>query len=319
MRLAGLLTLGLSFEGPRFLMPRKAISEPLDYIPGVQGVAYEPFLNGTLRSEEQIRQDLQLIADLKSPVLRIYGLEGVLSMIPSICEEKGLLFYAAARLNNDVGDQEQLDALIEVARAGYATALGFIAGTNTVTNGTMSVGDLVSAVRYIKDEISDLWPNGTAPVTTAEDWRVWRDNPVLSAECYDRIVNIDPYNDGIGIDDATGYFLDNMMLITSQNGRPVMTHTGWPSIGPDNGNAVASLENQETYLRYVVGVLGTRRYFVPAFDHSGVANPDTQGIFYADRREKEFTEAITPGGHPDTKNSESSGNNGGGCFIGTLR
>lgn len=155
-------------------------------------------------------------------------------------------------------------------------------------------------IAYINEVKKRTWK----PVSTSETWDIWAKNPAL-VDAVDYIgVHILPYWEGIPIDLPEGaqgeaavdyVFKRYYELKQLYPNKPiVITETGWPSDGPPQKNATASLINEAKFLRAFLNRATAENviyYIIEAFDQpwkiklEGTAGA-YWGLFNVDRQPK---------------------------------
>jgi cellulose synthase/poly-beta-1,6-N-acetylglucosamine synthase-like glycosyltransferase/exo-beta-1,3-glucanase (GH17 family) len=164
--------------------------------------------------------------------------------------------------------------------------------------------ELVAYIREVKKRTQDSKTKFGAPVSTAEPWHIWMRHPKLAEEVDFIAVHILPYWQGIPVempDGATGDnavdYVFNMYYELQRlypNKRIVITETGWPSAGPPQVKADASLLDEAKFLRSFLSRAneeGITYYVIEAFDQpwkikvEGTAGA-YWGMYDADRKPK---------------------------------
>jgi len=209
---------------------------------------------------EEIRQDLQLVAGLTRSV-RTYETSGVSARIPEIAAEMGLNVTAGAWIDVDKKvNEEEIANLVEIAH-NVGSVNQLIVGNEFIHRNRdkeeEAKAELIGYIRRVKAE-SDL------PVSTAEPFDLWLENPDLVSEVDYIAVHILPFWNGINIDQALKWTLDRYYAVQKKypDKRILIAEVGWPSEGltrstlpeegpeyQDKGGAVASPVNQGVFLR----------------------------------------------------------------------
>jgi len=152
--------------------------------------------------------------------------------------------------------------------------------------------------------IRDVKKRTNKPVSTAETWDIWASNPALVNEVDYIAVHILPYWEGVPVDlpegveglNAVDYVFKRYYELQQQypNKPIVIAEVGWPSDGPPQRAATASLGNQAKFLRQFLNRATEEKliyYVVEAFDQpwkiqiEGTAGA-YWGLFNADRLPK---------------------------------
>ncbi|PPD31099.1 MAG: cellulose synthase [Methylomonas sp.] len=155
-------------------------------------------------------------------------------------------------------------------------------------------------IDYIREVKKRTWK----PVSTSETWDIWEANPALVEEVDYIGVHILPYWENVPVDKAPGaegyaavdYVFKRFYELQQKypNKPIVITETGWPSDGPPQKSASASLVNEAKFLRAFLNRATAENviyYVIEAFDQpwkielEGTAGA-YWGLFNADRQPK---------------------------------
>jgi cellulose synthase/poly-beta-1,6-N-acetylglucosamine synthase-like glycosyltransferase/exo-beta-1,3-glucanase (GH17 family) len=155
-------------------------------------------------------------------------------------------------------------------------------------------------IEYIREVKKRTWK----PVSTSETWDIWEANPALVEEVDYIGVHILPYWEGVPVDKAAGaegdaaveYVFKRFYELQQKypNKPIVITEAGWPSDGPPQKSASASLVNEAKFLRAFLNRATAENiiyYVIEAFDQpwkielEGTAGA-YWGLFNADRQPK---------------------------------
>ena len=201
---------------------------------------------GSSLSELLIRQQLEVIAPV-SEVVRFYSAGGETAKAYQIAHDMGFSIVGTAWLSKDAGDnQEELDALVENCKKGYAQVA--CVGSETLLRGDLSATQLVEYIRYVRGKLAD---NGISsiPVTTADSWDVLMENPFVRNACDIIMPNCYPYWAEESIEDSKDAFTESIAALQALCGNKqiVVSETGWPTEGQTKGHAVAGEENAARY------------------------------------------------------------------------
>ncbi|WP_374314398.1 glycosyltransferase, partial [Dongia sp.] len=229
---------------------------------------------------DEIREDLQLVAGLTRSV-RTYEATGISQRIPALAAELGLNVTAGAWIDVDKKkNEEEIANLVAIAHD--------VGGVNQLIVGN----EFLHRYRMAPERVQELDPEGTKglkggfvdpelrdeligylrrvraasdlPVSTAEPFDIWLNNPELVAETDYIAIHILPFWNGINIDQALKWTLDRYHAVQKAypDKRILIAEVGWPSEGltrstlaeegpeyQDKGGAVASPVNQGLFLR----------------------------------------------------------------------
>jgi exo-beta-1,3-glucanase (GH17 family) len=190
----------------------------------------------------------------------------------------GITLAQGIWLDNIASDQSEKDCAITLAKTHSNIGL-LIAGNERVLFNRMSVDEVCDAVLSLKQRTN-------VPITTAEPWQIWRDNPKL-VSCVDIIfIHIHPYWECQPIDQAAAYVAARYNEIKQRypGKRLIIGETGWPSQGatpPNCDVAVPSQGNQarfaEEFVRWA-NANSVEYFFFEAFDEPWKCGANESGV-----------------------------------------
>lgn len=249
------------------------------------GVCYGPFRDrenpdkGVFPSDEELKADIEMIPKLARAV-RTYSLSKALGSIPKLCERAGLDCYPGAWLGNHKSDNDtevreliriglnthqysdNIEYKVVVEEMDFPASLdptsngssihqslllthvkGLIVGNEVLLRGDMTEDELISYIREVKKT--------GVPVTSADVWSVWAKHPNLYGEVDFVIIHIDPYREGVSIDEAALHVMKVWRYMSSMFSSKlvVIGETGWPSDGKQIRDAVPRPENQARFFK----------------------------------------------------------------------
>lgn len=237
----------------------------------IVGVDYGPFrdgqspITGIYPSIEQMREDMPILKRM-APYIRTYSVTRGLERIPELASQYGLKVVPTAWLGpNAAANDVEIANLITVAK--QSSNIPFVVvGSEALLRGDITKEKLKEFVSYVKQRVS-------VPVTVAEPWHVWRDNPDLYDVVDIVFINVHPYWERQPIGNALAYVLLRYNEIKKQcpKKRVILSETGWPSAGNANGAAIPSLENQRRFIKELMSKAseqGIDFFLFEAFDES---------------------------------------------------
>ena len=240
---------------------------------------------------QEVDEDFALLR-MRTDSIRTYGIVDLPDMLPLAGKHD---FQVTAGIwidDNDERNRREIEKLVEAANS-MRQVERLIVGNEYIWRG----GDRAFArtVAYL-DEIRG---RTNKPVSTAEQWHVWEAYPELANHVDFITVHIFPYHNGVPIDQAVRevFARYHAMVKLFPGKKVVIGEIGWPSLGPRQGAAVTSPENQARFVRAFLAdpETPTLDYFLmEAFDQpwkvssavEGWAGPHW-GMYYADRDRKE--------------------------------
>lgn len=304
MKLSALLVVALfaALTFGLFAYMNRPIDEPSWPANGVQGMAFSPFragqdpLDRTLPSREQIDADLALLADAGVHAVRSYSALDSLALIPELAARRKMLVSVGAWLDRArATNQAEIAATITLANQ-HSNVIRVFIGNETILRGDLTVAELGVELDRVRAAVDQ-------PVSTAEPWHVWVDNPEL-AEHVDFIgVHLLPYWEGIAVEQAIDFLVSRVDILKQAfPDKPiVIAEAGWPSQGRTRGAADASRSNQALFLRRFLEQAQRRGYvyyLMEAFDQPWKARYEGSvgaywGIYDVERNPKfEFVAPI---------------------------
>jgi exo-beta-1,3-glucanase (GH17 family) len=266
----------------------------------LQCVSYAPFTkdqspymfeDGMIISEEQVRKDLQLLAQYTT-CIRTYSTVG-LEMIPKIARETGLKMLMGAWVSANKDDTRlELDALIRLANAYPDVVNAVIVGNEVLLRGDTNAKVLREHIEYVKKGL----PN--TKVTYADVWEFWVKNQEIREVTDFVTIHILPYweDDPMNIGQSIGHLADVRGEVEAiLNDKNILIgETGWPSEGRMREDALPSKINQAKFIRDFVHLAEKNNWsynIIEAFDQSWKRNNEGAvggfwGLFDKDRGDK---------------------------------
>lgn len=225
--------------------------------------------------------DLTLLAQ-RFRCVRIYTISEGLHEVPAIARELNLRLMMGLWIGRDsLHNQREIREGLKLAREYHDVIDAVIVGNEVLLRREMSAGRLAELIAQV-DEGTDL------PVTYADVWDFWKENPGLAPLVTFVTIHLLPYweDQPTGIDralqhtaevyaEAHGTFPDKPIFIGE---------TGWPSKGRQREDARPSLVNQARFVREFTNwasEAGIRYNLIEAFDQPWKRNQEgTVGGFW---------------------------------------
>ncbi len=215
----------------------------------IQGFSFQPFRMGEDPTHHIMPTDAEIDADLKLftgriNTVRTYGVTGSLADIPQLAQRHGLNVAVGAWIdNNRDANETELRTAIELART-HMNVMRVFVGNEVALQGYVPLEELEGYLDRARAAIGQ-------PVGTAEPWHVWLEHPDLAQHCDFIGVHLLPYWEGVPVDIAVDYSLEQFHRIQKAfPGKPVIiAEVGWPSRGRTHESAVASEANEALFLR----------------------------------------------------------------------
>jgi exo-beta-1,3-glucanase (GH17 family)/cellulose synthase/poly-beta-1,6-N-acetylglucosamine synthase-like glycosyltransferase len=268
----------------------------------VQGFSFSPLRaqhnpnRGFLPSIAEIDEDLALLAG-DTHALRTYSVEGTLAEVPRLAGAHDLNVALGAWLDADhEGNLVEIDRLIRVYRENHRRIVRVIVGNEVLLRKEQTVAQMIAYLRRVR---AAVW----APISLAEPWHIWLEQPELVKEVDYLAVHLLPYWEGVPVDSAVDYIVKRYEeLRRAYPDKPiVIAEVGWPSKGRIRQGAVPSGANQAKFLRRFLAVAERERYVyyvLEAFDQLWKRQIEGEagtywGVYNNQREPKfEFTKAV---------------------------
>jgi glucan 1,3-beta-glucosidase len=196
-------------------------------------------------SQAQIRADLQALAAITRCV-RTYSVDQGLAAVPEIAHALGLEVWLGAWIGYDMKiNRKELAAAIALANRYPETVRGLIVGNEVLLRREQSAAAL-------KELIATARARSRVPVSYADVWEFWLQNPELAQSVDFVTVHILPYweDKPIAVEKSLTHVADVLARVESRFGKPVLIgETGWPGTGRQRAGARPGRVAQAHYLR----------------------------------------------------------------------
>jgi exo-beta-1,3-glucanase (GH17 family)/cellulose synthase/poly-beta-1,6-N-acetylglucosamine synthase-like glycosyltransferase len=235
----------------------------------IQGFSFSPMRanqDGMRReypSEKEISEDLALLSS-KTYAIRTYTMDGTLAEIPRLAQKYGINVTAGAWIAKDTQRNiEQVNKLIEVAKNNDNVVRAIIGNESLLRNdiNKKQLFQYLDSARVLLD----------IPVSTAEPWHIWLQNPDMAQHVDFIAVQMLPYWEGQDVNAAVGHIVNRMQAVHEAfPDKPIIiSEVGWPSNGRTYKAAVPSEANEGTFLRRFLDTAAKENYtyyVMEAFD-----------------------------------------------------
>lgn len=234
----------------------------------------------------QVREDLQLVKRV-APRLRTYSARERVD-VAAVAAQEGLEVFAGAWVGRDLAEtRREMEAVADQAQ--YAAVSHVVVGNEALLRGDVSLGRMAMLLEEMRGMTHK-------PVSTAEPWGVWVDNPRLAQHVDFIAAHVLPYWENVSAERAVDYAFSRIALLktTFPDKKIVITETGWPSDGEPHGVSVPSVAAHKAYLAEFARrakAEGVEYFIIEGFDQPWKTILEGQvgahwGIFSADRRRK---------------------------------
>ena len=233
------------------------------------GICFSPFTDGSnpdqgdVATPAQVEQHIAAIAPY-SKWIRTYGMAGALASAGALADDHGVDAAIGAWIDQDApSNQAELQALIAAAVAGEVEIA--VVGNEVLHRHDLPVGELVALIEEFRAAVPGV------PVTTAEVYSHWIENPELVEACDVLFIHCYPFWEGVAIDQAVASLNAQFELVATvaQGKNIAVAETGWPSAGGVVGSAVPNLANANRYFvetQSWAQSLGVPVFYFSAFD-----------------------------------------------------
>jgi len=260
----------------------------------ISGFSYSPFRlgqspqKGQYPSEDEMRQDLEQLNKLTDNV-RIYTVEGAQAEVPRLAEELGLRVTLGIWISNDQERNErEIEKAIGLANTSRSV-VRVVVGNEALFREEVTAEQLIGYLDRVRAAVK-------VPVTTSEQWHIWKEHPELAKHVDLIAAHILPYWEFVPMKDSVQFVLDRARELRKQFPRKplLLSEVGWPSNGRMRGGADATQADQAIYLRTLVNTLNRRGYnyfVIEAYDQPWKASDEGSvgaywGVYNAERQQK---------------------------------
>ncbi|AQZ17083.1 SCW11 (YGL028C) [Zygosaccharomyces parabailii] len=215
-------------------------------------ITYTPYNDdSSCKSSDQVSSDLQVIHSKGISKIRVYGTDcNSLDTILSAASSLGIKVNQGLWIDDQGVDSidDAVESLIQYGQSNGWDVFDFITvGNEAINSGYCSVSDLISKIKSVKSQLQNAGFSGS--VITSEPPVSFENNPELCTESGIDFVGVNPhsyFDSGISADQA-GQFVKGQVQL-AQNACPnmkiIVTETGYPSEGDQNGDNIPSPSNQ---------------------------------------------------------------------------
>jgi len=260
----------------------------------ISGFSYSPFRlgespqKGQYPNDDEMRQDLEQMSKLTDNI-RIYTVEGTQADIPRLAEELGLRVTLGIWISPDLERNErEIATAIQLANTSRSV-VRVVVGNEALFRKEVTPENLIKYLDRVRAAVK-------VPVTTSEQWHIWKENPEIARHVDLIAAHILPYWEFVPMKDSVEFVLDRARELKHQFPRKplLLSEVGWPSNGRMRGGADATQADQAIYLRTLVNTLNRRGYnyfVIEAYDQPWKASDEGSvgaywGVYNAERQQK---------------------------------
>lgn len=262
------------------------------------GFCYGPYREGQYPwgpypTYQEIEEDITFLK-LNTEAIRTYGLEGTLSNIPKICDEKNLDCYLGVWISNDtLANDNNISELIGIVNQNHSSLKGLVIGSEVLYRNDVPEAKLIEYIDRVRNSLSDSLTI-TPVITTGETWYEWTQHSNVADTVDIILLQVHPYWESITAENATNHVIDKWNIVRNTypqfpREKVIIGETGWPTEGDAHGGAIPSEENQNLFLRnFLEATQDTIPYFwfeiydEPWKETKGSVGPHW-GLVYKDR------------------------------------
>jgi glucan 1,3-beta-glucosidase len=221
--------------------------------------AQTPFDDSLRIPAAQIEEDLRLLAKHVRCV-RTYAVDQGIEQVPRLARALGLKVMLGAWIGRDpIDNARQIGTALSLARRYPDVVTALIVGNEVLLRGELTADRLRALLRIAR-------ANSPVPVTYADVWEFWLQNPDVAGDVDFITVHMLPYweNRPVPIGEAVRHVRQIYESVRAAfPGKPIFIgEAGWPSAGRMREGALPSLVNEA---RFVRGMLA-----LAARDHIGL-------------------------------------------------
>lgn len=214
---------------------------------GIYGISFSPYEEGqspadkSQLSREQIRARMAIIAPYVKTI-RTFSCSYGNELIPEIAHEMGIKTMVGAWIEGDEEkNQEEIESLIRVAKAGHADMLAV--GNEVLLRGEQTSETIIGYINQVKEAVPEV------PVGYVDAYYLFCDNPDVTEACDIIFTNCYPYWEGCPQNQAVDYMkhMYNRVKAVAGDKPIIISETGWPNEGTVEGGAEPSYRNAMAY------------------------------------------------------------------------
>ncbi|SIT14774.1 glycoside hydrolase family 17 protein [Insolitispirillum peregrinum] len=225
-----------------------------------------PFNESFVVPKERVLSDLQALATFTDCV-RTYATTNGLDQVPEAAQKVGLKVLQGIWIGRKDSDNvKEMARGVALARQFPDTITGVIVGNEALLRREITADRLAVLIQQVKGQIAQ-------PVTYADVWEFWEQNPSL-AQAVDFItIHLLPYweDQPTPVDDAIAHVVatHQHMEQVFPGKKLLIGEIGWPSAGRQRQGAEATLVNETRFIRGVIAAAAEHQWdynLIESFD-----------------------------------------------------
>ena len=236
---------------------------------GMHGICFSMYEDGQepgdTITEEQVERRIQILKPYVKSIRSFSCIEGN-EHVPKMAKKHGLTTMVGAWLSDDLEkNEEEIEALIALAKKGYVDIAAV--GNEVLYRNDLTLAQLLAYIKRVKDAIPEI------TVGYVDAYYEFTMHPELVDACDVILSNCYPFWEGC----PQEFSLQHMQRMYDQakqaarGKKVIITETGWPSQGGNEGAAISSAENA---MQYFINTQlwsqeeGIETYYFSSFDES---------------------------------------------------
>jgi len=219
-------------------------------------VSYTPFRGAEsphdetfVASRSNIEEDLRLLS-AEVACVRTYAVDQGLDAVPELAGRHGLKVLLGIWIGRDpVRNAQQIAAAVRLANQHRDVVRAVVVGNEVLLRREQTPAALREYIREVRRQVS-------VPVTYADVWEFWLQNPEIAQDVDIVTIHLLPYWEDFPI--AIGQAVDHVRdvwrrMAAAFPGKPILVgEIGWPSAGRMREGALPSRVNQARFVRGVL-------------------------------------------------------------------
>ncbi|PKN08711.1 MAG: hypothetical protein CVU73_05545 [Deltaproteobacteria bacterium HGW-Deltaproteobacteria-8] len=236
----------------------QVIPDALD--PRIKSASFSPYRTGQSPfaqpfTRAQLEQDVALAAKHFERI-RTYANGAQFAPVPELAQKFGLKVILGAWIGADLKDnEEEIAGLIKAANAYPDTVERVVVGNEVLLRQEITPELLLGYIRRVKAAVKQ-------PVTYADVWAYWLENPKVAAAVDSITIHILPYweNTPTPLERVIPHMLDaHAKIAAAYPGKPILIgEIGWPSAGRVRKDAVPGRVAQARFVREIINTAHER-------------------------------------------------------------
>jgi len=236
----------------------QVIPDALD--PRIKSASFSPYRTGQSPfaqpfTRAQLEQDVALAAEHFERI-RTYANGAQFAPVPELAQKHGLKVILGAWIGANLADNElEIAGLIKLANAYPDTVERVVVGNEVLLRREITPELLIDYIRRVKAAVKQ-------PVTYADVWAYWLENPKVAAEVDSLTIHILPYweNTPTPLERVIPHMLEaHAKIAAAYPGKPILIgEIGWPSAGRVRKQAVPGRVAQARFVREIINTAHDR-------------------------------------------------------------